>query len=632
MNIRFQGDLTQLKDGIAVIAEMLGVTVGDGGYVIEVTQKKENKMTVTLDGKHGAIVYNERCAFFRAFGLFVEQIKDGKERFTVEEPVHFDMNGPMFDVSQGNAAFNVKTMKSILRQLALMGLNMAMLYCEDSFEVQNQPYFGYMRARYSEAEMKELDDYAYALGIEMIPCIQTLAHMPEPLRWACYGPIRDYAECLMVGEEKTYDFIRDLLISASRPFRTKKIHIGMDEAGKLGLGQYLRKNGYRPKIELMREHLERVNQIVRELGLEPMMWDDMFFRALSPTGAYRDPARTELPEEAKRAVPEGMTCVYWDYYTRDPEIYDKEMRLHKELSGKLVFAGGIWTWVGFSLSWSKTLITTQSALDICKKQGVRDIMITIWGDNGTECLANTTLIGCQLFAEHQYADVFDYEKFKKRFNFCTDGVAEDFENLELLDRNPQNDSLDDPSNYNASKYLMWQDILTGLCDKNIEGYEMDAHYAKLAEALKPAMERNGQFNGMFEFSYHAANVLAVKSQMGLRLAAAYKAGNREALCRFADVELPDLKTRMQELRRVHMENWFDLYKPLGWDIMDMRYGSLFVRIDSAIEELHMYLDGKLDCLEELEQERLLYGGVDGSIKYLNYFGEIVSPSRIAPKA
>lgn len=632
MKIKFTGDLSLLEEGIQIIAELLQVTLGDGEYVFDVAWKQENKLTVTLDGHNGTIVYNERCAFFRAFGLAVEQIKDGNTHFAIEEPVHFDMNGPMFDVSQGNAAFNIKTMKSILRQLSLMGLNMAMLYCEDSFEVQNQPYFGYMRARYSEAEMKELDDYAYALGIEMIPCIQTLAHMPDPLRWECYRPIRDYAECVMVGEEKTYEFIRDLLISASRPFRTKKIHIGMDEAGKLGLGQYLRKNGYRPKIELMKEHLERVNAIVRELGLEPMMWGDMFFRALSPTGAYRVEGMKTLPEGAKDAIPEGMGCVYWDYYSLTHAHYEERMDLHLQLTDNVIFAGGIWTWVGFSLAWNKTLITTEAALDTCKKMGVRKVFITIWGDNGTECLANTTLIGCQLFAEHQYSDKLDYEKFKKRFAFCTGGCVEDFEKLELLDKNPQNESLEDPSNYNASKYLMWQDILTGLCDKNIEGYEMDAHYEKLAAELLPTVKRNGQFNGMFEFSYHAANVLAVKSEMGLRLAAAYKAGDREALRHFADVELPDLKARMQELRRVHMENWFELYKPLGWDIMDMRYGSLFVRIDSAIEELHMYLDGKLDRLEELEQERLLYGGVEGSIKYLNYFGDIVSPSRIAPKA
>lgn len=630
MKIQFIGDIEELHAGIDELAPMLGIELADGGYTFTVTQNEGAKLSVTLDGTEGGIVYDAKCHFFRALGLAVEHIRDGETQFSVEETPQFRMNGPMFDVSQGNAAFNVNTLKAIIRQIALMGLNMLMVYCEDSFEVENQPYFGYMRARYSEAEMRELDEYAYSLGIEMIPCIQTLAHMPDTLRWACYDDIRDYDACLLVGVERTYEFVRDLITSASRPFRTKKIHIGMDEAWVLGRGAYINHFGYREPLEIMREHLARVMEIVNELGLEPMMWDDMFFRATGDGEYFRSGA--PLPQEAIDAVPQGMRCIYWDYYHLDEEFYDAAMPLHQQLCAEPIFAGGCWTWVGFSLAWSKTLRTTESALNVCKRRGIRDVFMTVWGDNGTECLANTTLIGCQLFAEHGYAEKFDYEKFKKRFSFCTGGRVEDFELLELLDKNPQGAELADHSEHNASKYLMWQDVLTGLCDKNIEGYAMDAHYRDLAAKLKEAVGRNGQFDGMFEFSYHAAHTLSLKSEMGLRLAAAYKAGDREVLRRFAEAELPELKSRFVEMRRVHKRNWFALYKAFGWDVMDMRYGSLMTRIDSAIEEINDYLDGSLERIEELEEERRVYGGTEGPIRYLNFFGKIVSPSRIAPEA
>lgn len=630
MNIQFLGDLQDLSFGLSELAGVLGIALADGGYTFTVTQKDGSNLCVSLDGKSGSIVYSERCHFFRALGLAVEQLREGKEQFAIEEVPQFKMNGPMFDVSQGNAAFNVKTVKHIIRNIALMGLNMLMIYCEDSYEVQNQPYFGYMRARYSEAEMRELDDYAYALGVEMIPCIQTLAHMPDALRWKVYDDIRDYPDCVIVGKEETYKYIRDLITSASRPFRTKKIHVGLDEAWALGRGKYIDEFGYREPFKIMREHLARVKEILDDLGLEPMMWDDMFFRSIGGNN-YLD-FRGDLPQEVIDSVPKGMRCVYWDYYTLEQDAYETMLGIHKQLDKDVIFAGGCWTWVGFSLAWTKTLRTTEYALNACKKHGVKNIFMTVWGDNGTECLANTTLIGCQLFAEHGYAEVFDYEKFKRRFHFCTGGCVEDFEKLELLDRNPQGAELSDHSEYNASKYLMWQDILTGLCDKNIEGYEMDAHYAALADSLKPAIGRNGQFDGMFEFSWHAAHVLSVKAQMGLRLTAAYKAGDRDALRRFAEVELPELKQRVIAMRKVHMENWFALYKPLGWDVMDMRYGSLITRIDSAVEELSMYLSGRLDRLEELEQPRLYYNGVPGPIRYLNFYGDAASPSRIAPHA
>ena len=630
MKLAFTGDLQALQAGIMELEAQLGIELAEGGYNFVLQQVAEPTLKVSLHGAQGTIVYSERCQFFRALGLAVQQLQEGVTEFDLQEKPQFTMNGPMFDMSQGNAAFNVKTLKSIIRQLALMGLNTLMVYCEDSFEVKKQPYFGYMRARYSEEEMRELDDYAYSLGIEMIPCIQTLAHMPDTLRWSCFDNIRDYAECLLVGKEETYVFVRDLIEAASRPFRTKKIHIGMDEAFNLGRGSYIDEFGYEEGGEIMRKHLARVMEIVNELGLQPMMWDDMFFRTFG-NKSYFQPGAT-VPQSARELVPAGMKCIYWDYYKLTEEVYDDLMRQHMELSDNVVFAGGCWTWVGFSLAWEKTKIATEAALNVCKRRGIKEVFMTTWGDNGTECLINTNLIGCQLYAEHGYADTIDYEKLEKRFRFCTGGEVSDFAKLELLDRNPQNAEIADHSSNNASKYLMWQDILTGLCDKNIEGYELDAHYAALAEDLKAAVGRNGQFDGNFEYSYHAAHVLALKSQMGLRLTAAYKDGDREALANFARVELPELRDRFIEMRKVHMKNWFKIYKAFGWDVMDMRYGSLLARIDSAIVEIEAYLSGEMERIEELEEERRYYGGQPGSIRYLNFFGDIVSPSRIAPKA
>ena len=540
------------------------------------------------------------------------------------------MNGPMFDMSQGNAAFNIKTMKAVLRKLALMGLNMAMLYCEDNYEVPNRPYFGYMRPTYTQAEMRELDDYAYSLGIEMIPCIQALAHMPDGLRWSCFDNIRDYDACLLVGKDETYEFVRDLLVAASAPFRTKRIHIGMDEAWSLGRGKYIDTFGYRPAHEIMKEHLGRVMELIRELGLEPMMWDDMFFRATGD-GEYYD-LGLKVTDAMTSMVPEGMRCVYWDYYHMEQSEYETLLSQHLALDKDLVFAGGCWSWRGYGLTWTKTLITTASALTACRKMGVRDVFMTTWGDNGTESIAIVNLIGCQLFAELGYADTYDEEKFARRFRFCTGGDLKDFENIEYLDRTPfvLREKPDNPYPYNSSKIMMWQDILTGLLDKNYEGCDHDAHYKALTEKLSEAAGRNGMFDSMFEFLTLTSNTLAMKSEMGLRITASYKAGDKDALRRFAEEELPELSFRVSELRLSHMENWMKFYKPFGWDVMDMRYGSLLARIDSAIRQLTAYLEGKLDKIEELEAERLLYD--KAGPRGINRYGLYVSPSRIAPMA
>ena len=64
----------------------------------------------------------------------------------------------------------------------------------------------------------------------------------------------------------------------------------------------------------------------------------------------------------------------------------------------------------------------------------------------------------------------------------------------------------------------------------------------------------------------------------------------------------------------------------------MRYASLVGRIKSAIIEVNQYLNGEMERIEELEETRLPLHGIDGPIQYMNFYGKIVSPSRIAPEA
>lgn len=622
MKLNFVGEPRELQAGIRELCADLNVSLCEDGMKIAVIQKDGADLSVCVKNGEGTITYDRKIHFFRAFSLLVQHLSAGETEFSLTEKPQFTLNGPMFDVSQGNAVIKVSEIKTTLRQMAQMGLNMFMVYCEDSFDVKPQPYFGYMRARYSEADMRECDDYADMFGIEMIPCIQTLAHLSDVLKWRVFDDIRENNVCLLVDEEKTYAFVRDLLVEATRPFRSKRVHIGMDEAYDLGRGAFLDKHGFVKPQEIMKMHLERVLAIVRELGLQPMMWSDMFFSGL---GYYDD---TEIPQDVVDCCPKDVQLVYWDYYHNDEKSYETSIARHRKF-GEPIFAGGIWTWIGYGPHWDRTFKSTEAALNVCKREGIKEVFVTIWGDNGTECLYNTNVLGLALYGEHGYSETIDYEKLKQRFEFITGANYDDFLALEGLDNTPGVDDIAMTS-YNPSKYLMWQDILTGLCDKNIDGLPLDAHYAALAERLKPACERNGRYNNMFRMNYWVAYTLAKKSEMGLRVTKAYQAGDREELRRLAESELPELKKRMEALRACHMENWFELYKALGWDIMDMRYGSLLARIDSAITEIKLYLDGKLEKLEELEEQRLDYNGKPGMIDYANWFGRIVSASRIAP--
>ena len=628
MKLFFQGDISAVEAGLNILSGEFNFELDPNGLKVTVENKPGCNIHVEKKGNQAAIRYSEKIHFFRALGLLIEKLPEGKDFEITEEP-QFTMNGAMFDVSQGNAAIKVDTVKEYIRRMAVMGLNMFMLYTEDSYKVKDEPYFGYMRAKYTQEDLKACDDYADIFGIEMIPCIQTLAHLIDLLRWPVYWDMRDDAETLLVGDEKVYEFIDRIITAASTPFRTKRIHIGMDEAWHLGLGAYLDKHGLRRRFDIMNERLARVLEIVRKHGLEPMFWSDMYFRAASPIGDYYDKS-AEIPDDVIEAFPGGAQLVYWDYYHEEEEFYADFIRRHRKFGSEPIFAGGIWTWTGFCANWGKTFRTTNPALNVCKREGIKEVFVTIWGDNGTESNVYTNLLGLQLFAEHGYAKELDEEKLKARFNFCTGANYDDFMNLRYLDEVPGAED-ENMENYNPSKYLLWQDILTGLFDKNIEGLPLDAHYKELAGKLEAGTSRNGKFNFMFEFYTKLCRALEIKAELGLRITKAYKENNRATLKKIVDVELPELDKRVKELRKCHKEHWMMINKALGWDILDLRYGGLLIRIQTAIETLSDYLTGKVDHLEELDEERLSYTGEAGLVKYANFYGEIVSASRIAPR-
>ena len=114
----------------------------------------------------------------------------------------------MLDVSR-NGAMKVSKIKHLIDCIAKIGYNSFSLYMEDMFEPEGEPYFGYLRGRYTKTEMLQLDDYARSLGMELIPCIQTLAHLRRLKRWQEYKPHFDCQDIMLVGDERVYQLIEN---------------------------------------------------------------------------------------------------------------------------------------------------------------------------------------------------------------------------------------------------------------------------------------------------------------------------------------------------------------------------------------------------------------------------------------
>ena len=516
---------------------------------------------------------------------------------------HFDTFGVMIDMSR-NAVMSMDGLKRFLSLLKKMGYNCVMLYTEDTYEVDGEPYFGYMRGRYSKEEMKELDAFAAGLGITVIPCIQTLAHLNAIFRWGKFP--RDCEDILLTDNERTYQLIDRMFATLSECFKSRKIHIGMDEAHMLGRGKHLDLLGYEKLNDIMKRHLTKVCELAENYGYEVMMWSDMFFRPWNK-GQYYIP-KCEMPKEIIESVPKSVLPVYWDYYHTSETAYDDMLANHKQLGGETWFAGGAWCWSGLIPFNRFTLSAMVPAINSCKRNKVRNVFLTMWGDDGAECSHFSQLPALFYLAEYAKGNT-DEEKIKAKFERLVGIGFDEFMNVDC-----PNDILPYTGTpKNPSKYMLYSDYFNDFLDYTVKEGVGAAYYEKCAASLHATAKKSRRYGYVFDTAAKLCDVLAIKYDLGLRTRKAYEAGDKVGLERLANNEYAKLIKRIGLFERAFEKQWFLDNKPQGFDVQEHRLGALLLRTDSCRRRLLDYVSGKLDRIDELEERLLPFRNPEESI-------------------
>ncbi len=517
--------------------------------------------------------------------------------------------GVMLDCSR-DAVMRVSEVKNMIDCLQKMGYNTLELYTEDTFEINGEPYFGYLRGRYTGEEIKEIDAYAKAHGIELIPCVQTLAHFTALVRHATYLDIVDTNDILLIDEPKTYELIDKIFATLAVNFTSRNVNIGMDEAHMVGLGKYLDKNGYKNRSELLLRHLKKVSEIAAKYGFTAHMWSDMFFR-LQTKGEYYVDTPVTFPKTITEKVPTNVELTYWDYYHSDRKTYDAMMQSHKEFAGNTWFAGGAWCWNGFApLNWY-TLQAMKPAMQSVIDNEIKDVLITCWGDNGKECSFYSILPA--LYAIRQYAEGnFNQESIEKGFYKLFKVPYADFMLLDLPNRT-ESKPLDKDGHemiQNPCKSLLYCDPFMGLFD-NLVSSQRAIPYIQYAAQLKKAAKKAGKFDYIFDTLSKLCSVLEIKSELGVRTHRAYHAKDKKALSALLK-DYAEVEKRIGVFHTAFQTLWEKENKPQGWEVHDMRLGGLMRRVKTCRERLQKYLKGKIENIAELEEEILPYG--DGTFQ------------------
>ncbi len=534
--------------------------------------------------------------------------------------VDYNLFGVMLDCSR-NAVMKPQEVKRFIDILEKMGFNALELYTEDTYKIPDEPYFGYMRGGYTQEEIRDIDGYAKEHGIELIPCIQTLAHMNCLVKLPHYSNIVDCSNILLVGEEKTYDLIEKMFKTLADTFTSRQVNIGMDEAHMLGLGKYLMKNGYRNRVDIFNEHLKRVCEIARKYGFTPHMWSDMYFR-LKCNGDYGCEG-VEFDNSVIDGIPEDVSLVYWSYEKQDVASYDKMFAVHKELNRELWFAGGVWGWNGFAPANNHSLKAMKTAMQSVIKHDVKNVLITFWGDNGKECSFYNLLPS--LYATKQYSKGnYDMESIKKGFK---ETIGVDFDDYMLLDMPNaiSRESADIPyreydNYYGPCKTLLYSDCFLGRMDKALESAP-PFDYGYVCEQLQGAAQRVGEFRYLFENLAALSAALAVKKDLGIRSRALYKKRDIAGLKLLVE-DYQECIRRIEVFYEKFKALWMKENKPFGFEVHEIRIGGLLLRLKSCKQRILDFCDKKIGVIDELEETLLPY---DNNSLNWNRYTDLVSP-------
>ncbi|MCP8857642.1 beta-N-acetylhexosaminidase [Latilactobacillus fuchuensis] len=612
--IKLQGLTTEQR----LAAEALISDNGDAQQLTVDCQQGAPGICLTRTGNTGTIIFGTQSDLMHAVALYSGLVKEEHD-FEIKQATHFDSLIAMLDVAR-NGVPTVEMLKTYIRKIASMGYTELWLYLEDLFEVPEEPYFGQGRGRYSQADLHTVAVYGEQFGVTVVPAIQTLAHMHNALKWDAHHAVRDTNDTLLVDAPATKTFIQHLLQAATAPFLTNKIHIGMDEAYQLGRGGYLDQNGFTDQQTLILNQLKMVVEVTESLGLDPYMWSDLWFTFASPKHEMYDPDVHFSPEFKAQLPKVGQ--VYWDYYHEDQATYLDRFKQHFELSDNVVFAGGIWTWSELAPNQSKMLATVEAGLSAAKKANVRQVIVTMWFDDGAEVPISAAWYGLQAFAAYQYHDDVTQATIDQDFELIHNESPVFYKDLEQFDNFTGGINVDSD---NVSKIVLYEDLLLQRYEFNLKSIDLvdqwQALAAKMGAAkLTAANQLNAQYYQILAQTL-IAKTNALKAVTGLRTG-----GIQAGTMAIEQIKL--FQQALRQLSKVSRQIWHQQRRGNGYEVIDLRLGAQMTRADTVIWRITEWQAGR-DALLELQAPVLQMDKKSNGLVGHALYQEIVSAGDIS---
>ncbi len=197
-------------------------------------------------------------------------------------------------------------------------------YVEEGSEGAEGGYF-------TQDQCREIVEYAKKHYITVIPEIEMPSHSEEVLtaypELSCtHVPYKQADFC--VGNEKTFEFLENVLLEVMEIFPSKYIHVGGDEASKKSwetcplCQARMKKEGLKDVDELQSYLIERMEKFLNKHGRNLLGWDEILEGGLAPNATVMSWRGVEgglkAIEGGHRAIMTPGAYCYFDSYQDAP--------------------------------------------------------------------------------------------------------------------------------------------------------------------------------------------------------------------------------------------------------------------------------------------------------------------------
>lgn len=612
MLLDISGISRKINDGLEVLKDELNLKFSLDG--VKLNAIKGDVFSVDFDGKTLNVTYKYETEVYRAIAMVIANNQNPLKK----QGNRYFKNFGVHTVTRYYVP-NVSTLKKLLRKLALLGYSEFQMYMHSNFEIDCELYFGYAGGKYSQEELKEIANYGETLGVNVIPCLETLAHQPELKRWSVYQKLYDWDDILNPGKEETYALIEKMIATCAKCFNSKVINLGMDEAYMLGHGFYFREHGFKDRVEIFLQHLSMVVDIAKKYGYtEQIIWSDMLYTSFNDNYYYW--GENQLPKNVIDRIPDSVTLAYWDYYGTDNDHYNWCMKNHMRTGKKVLFAGGAWNWNGTLTHNRFSIEILKMAFGYCKNNGVDNLLITSWGKGPVLQLLPTFCFA----SAYAYGETDDEEK--SLFKVVSGYELDDFMLLDCPNYVTQDQCYVTP----VAEQTLYNDYFIGLYDGEV--FERKSGiWLEHIKALEFAKNKCKDYELSFDKCIALCKICYHKYELGLKTRKAYRTNDKETLSLLIETEYIPLIKLYEDYFEKREKEWKLLYKTTGFEVEIMELGTMIQRTKYCINELNSFINGEISNIDELDADILdLKGNGKNLVKNGHYsvdgFKNIFAPS------